>query len=98
MDYLASLDALNRGQEHGEDGPVIFETVLRHMNDHDAEGQLRKVVLEFKASVDGDENVKLSLSVSRQLGVRQRAPLGFGNRQYFVIWKSLPDSRVNALV
>jgi len=79
MDDFACLDARNCGHESREDRPIVFDAVLRHVDDDDAERQLRKIVFELKASVDGNEDIKSSLGVFGKLSVRQRAPLGLGN-------------------
>lgn len=40
----------------------MLDSVSAHVNDHDAEGELTQVVLEFEASVDRDQRLELSLS------------------------------------
>ncbi len=98
MNDFTGLDALNGVHERREKWTVVFDAVLLHMDDDDAERQFRKIVFELKASVDGDENVKLSLGLGGKFGVRQRAPLGFGNGQDFMVGERLPETRIDALV
>ncbi len=98
MDDIARSNSLNGIQERQEDGLIVLDPVPLDMNDHDAEGQLFEIDLEFEALVDGDENVKLSLRVGGQFGVRQSAPVGFGDGQNLVIRERLPNARIDALV
>jgi hypothetical protein len=68
------------------------------VDDHDAEGQLLEIVPMLKALVDSDQNVALALSLSNQLGIRQRAPLDFRDGHDFVMGESLPNAGIDALV
>jgi len=65
--------------------------------EYNAERQFPEILLELEALVDGDENVKLSLPLSDQLGIRQSAPFSLGDGQDVVSGKGLPDSWIDAL-
>ena len=64
MYHLAGPNTLNRVNERRKDGAVVFDAVPLHMDDDDPERRLLEIDLEFKALVDGDENVKLSLCLN----------------------------------
>ncbi len=98
VDDLAGPDSLNCAGEGLEKRAIGFDQVLRDVDDHDAEGQLLKIVLMLKALVDGDQNVARALSLSNQLGIRQRAPLTLRDGHDSVMGESLPNARIDALV
>ena len=91
MRDFTGLDALNRVHERREERTVKFHPVPRNVDDHNSESQLLEIVLMLKTLIDGNQNIAPALSLSNQLGVGKRAPLGFGNRQDFVIGKGLPQ-------
>jgi hypothetical protein len=76
----------------------VFHPVPRNVNDDDPESKVLEIVLVFKTFVGGHQNVAPALGLGDQLGVRERAPFGLGDGQYFMIRESLPQARVNALV
>ena len=98
MNDFAGPDMLNGIDQCWEEWAVMFDPVPRNVDDYDAECQFLEVLLKLEALVDGDENVKLPLPLSDQLGIRQSAPFSLGDGQDFVSGKGLPDSWIDALV
>jgi hypothetical protein len=52
----------------------------------------------LETSVDGNKNIAPALRLGDQLGVRERAPFGFGNGKDFMIRESLPQTGIDSLV
>ena len=98
MDDLTRLRAPERVFERREQRTVVFHPVPRNVNDDDPESKVLEIVLVFKTLVGGHQNVAPALGLGDQLGVRERAPFGFGDGQHFMIGESLPQAGVNALV
>lgn len=98
MDDPAGSYALDRIHQSREQWMVVFHSVPLDVDDNDSESDLFEIVLVFKTLVDGDQNVALALGLGNQPGIRKGTPFGFGNGQDFVIGKSLPQARIDALV
>jgi hypothetical protein len=98
MDDLTGFHAFNCVHECREQRTVVFHTVSWNMDDHNSKSQFLEVVLVLKTFVGRNQHVTLALSLSNQLGVRERAPFGFRNGQDFMIGESLPETRIDTLV
>jgi len=53
MDDLARLYALNCLQEFRKQRTIMFHSILRNVENHNAETQLLEILFMFKTSVDG---------------------------------------------
>ncbi len=68
------------------------------MDDYNTETQLFEVMFMLKTFVDGHQNVALALGLSDQFDVGKRTPLRLRDRQDVMTGKSLPETRIDALV
>ena len=98
MNDFTRFDARNRVDQRREQGTVVLHPVPFDVNYNDAERQLLQIVLVLEAAVDGDQNVALTMSLSKQLGVGQRPPFGFRHGNNLMTGECLPQPGVNALV
>lgn len=79
VDDLTGHYVLNCVHQNREQWTVVFHPVLRDVNDDDPEPKFLEIVLVLKTLVDGYQNVTPALGLGDQLGIRERAPLGFGH-------------------
>jgi hypothetical protein len=98
MNNLTGLDALNRADERLEKRTIVLHPIPWNVDDDNSKSQLLEIVLMLETFVDSDQNVTLTLSLGNQLGVWKRTPSGFRDGHDFMIWESLPETRVDALV
>lgn len=98
MNDFTGFDALNRLYKRLEKRTVVFHPVALDMNDDNSKGQLLEIVLMLKASIRGDQNVTLPLSLGNQSDIWQRTPFCFRNGQDFMTRKGLPKARIDTFV
>src|SRR5579871_934475 len=98
MQGLAWANLLDRRAQVLLNPAVVIELVLWHMHDNHAYSILRKILLEFKTSIDGHEHVKLMLRERQERPILQRAPALLMNCGDFVTDQNQLDARIYALV
>jgi len=98
VERFAGTNLLNGGEQFLLDYSVVGYLVLGHMGDDYADLKLGKVLLELKAAVNRDKNVKLLLRDCQERSVLQSVPALLVNGGDFMIAEQQLDARVYALV
>src|SRR5262249_20220256 len=98
VEHLARFDRFY-GLAQGRGQPfVIFTSVSSGVHDNDAEGQFFEIMLEFKATVQRDQDIEASLRQLDKLIVEGALPLRFADRGDLVSGHEVTDTRVDAFV
>src|SRR5579871_806822 len=92
MQGLAWANLLDRRAQVLLNPAVVIELVLWHMHDNHAYSILRKILLEFKTSIDGHEHVKLMLRERQERPILAHELWRLRDRQNQL------DARIYALV
>ena len=76
----------------------MLDSVLGYMDDDNAEGKLRQVVLKFESAIDGQKNVDPAAGESDELMVRNRSPFHLRRCNDLVIGECNPYARIYAFI
>jgi hypothetical protein len=98
MEHLAWLDGLYRLPQRFGHRFVVVPAVAGGMQKEDAEGQLLEVVLKLKAAVEGEQDIKVSLSQLDKLVVGGALPVGLANCGDLVSGQKITDAGIQAFV